>query len=338
VLVATDSAGRTKISSPLTITTLAPAITNQLQIIATEPDSNGITNIGICFTNPSALSGTVIFNLSGVSSGSFLKHSGTPACPSFVSGSSGLRLTPNTTYNYSATASNNGINYSATLTHRTPTPTPTPTPLVPALSLSAQSASSVCAFVSNWNSSVDAWGAWSVSVSAGSAIVSRGDLNGTGSGLTACAKGLSQRQSVTITVTSSRTGSISASASINGSSQTTYESSAPTQYSGTDAYSGIVSPGRQQSWELGFQNAVSVSVVATSPGEASIVAPFSPNPGQNLVAAVADGLLPGQKLYKVIIAVPTNAPRNKLFTLTWTATAPSGQTLVVSGGSFNTGP
>ena len=122
VLVATDSAGRTKVSSPLIITTLTPAATNQLRIIATEPDSSGITQVGVCFTEPSVLSGYINYNIINVASGSFLKHSGTPSCPTFASGSSGLRLTPDTTYNYSATASNNGINYSATLTHRTPPP------------------------------------------------------------------------------------------------------------------------------------------------------------------------------------------------------------------------
>jgi hypothetical protein len=122
VLVATDSAGRTKISSPLTITTLPAAVINQLRIIATGPDSSGITQVGVCFTEPLVLSGYVNYNIIDVASGSFLKHSGTPSCPTFASGSVGLRLTPDTTYNYSATASNNGINYSATLTHRTPPP------------------------------------------------------------------------------------------------------------------------------------------------------------------------------------------------------------------------
>jgi hypothetical protein len=61
-----------------------------------------------------------------VASGSFLKHSGTPSCPSFASGSSGHRLIPDTTYNYSATASNNGINFSATLSFKTPASSWTP--------------------------------------------------------------------------------------------------------------------------------------------------------------------------------------------------------------------
>lgn len=112
----------------------------------------------------------------------------------------------------------------------------------------------------------------------------------------------------------------------------------PIKYSGTDSYSGIVAPGSTQFWESGFQNAVSVSVVASSSGEVSIVAPFSVNSGPNIVTAVGDGMLPGQKLFKVVISVPPNTPRNKLFTLTWTATSSTGQTLVVTEGSFNTGP
>jgi hypothetical protein len=35
---------------------------------------------------------------------------------------------------------------------------------------------------------------------------------------------------------------------------------------------------------------------------------------------------------------PVGTPKNKLFTLTWTATSSTGQTLVVTEGSFNTGP
>jgi hypothetical protein len=112
----------------------------------------------------------------------------------------------------------------------------------------------------------------------------------------------------------------------------------PSKYSGTDAYSGIVSPGRGQFWELGFQNAVSVSVVASSPGETDIVAPFSNNWGGTVVIAVADGMSVGQKLYKAAIYVPVSTPNNKLFTLTWTATSATGHTLVVTEGSFNTGP
>jgi len=112
----------------------------------------------------------------------------------------------------------------------------------------------------------------------------------------------------------------------------------PSKYSGTDAYSGIVPPGSGQFWESGFQNAVSVSVVASSPGEASIVAPFSSSWGGTIVIAVADGMLAGQKLFKAAIFVPVGTPKNKLFTLTWTATSATGQTLVVTEGSFNTGP
>ena len=101
---------------------------NQIQIIVSGPDASGITNVGICFTNPSELTGTVTYNIAGSGSGSFLKHSGTPACPSYASGSSGYRFTPGTTYNYSATASNSGNSWSASVSHKAPgTPTPTPT-------------------------------------------------------------------------------------------------------------------------------------------------------------------------------------------------------------------
>jgi len=93
---------------------------NQMQIIVSGPDADGITSVGICFTNPSELSGWVTYNIENSSSGGFLKHSGTPACPSFASGSTGNRLTPGTTYNYSATASNNGNSFSASTTYTAP--------------------------------------------------------------------------------------------------------------------------------------------------------------------------------------------------------------------------
>jgi len=93
---------------------------NQIQIVVSGPDADGITNVGICFTNPSELSGTVTYNIDNSGSGAFLKHSGTPACPSYASGSSGFRLTSGVTYNYSATASNNGKNFSASISYTAP--------------------------------------------------------------------------------------------------------------------------------------------------------------------------------------------------------------------------
>jgi len=96
------------------------AESNQMKIIVSGPDADGITNVGICFTNPSEMSGSVSYSIEGSSSGSFLKHSETPACPSFASGSTGNRLTSGTTYNYSATASNNGKNFSTSLSYTAP--------------------------------------------------------------------------------------------------------------------------------------------------------------------------------------------------------------------------
>ena len=97
---------------------------NEMQIIVSGPDASGITSVGICFTNPSELTGTVRYNIEGSSSGSFLKHSGTPACHSYASGSTGQRLTPGTTYNYSATASNNGKSWSASTSYTAPAEDP----------------------------------------------------------------------------------------------------------------------------------------------------------------------------------------------------------------------
>ena len=93
---------------------------NQMKIIVSGPDADGITSIGICFTNPSEMSGSVSYSIEGSSSGSFLKHSETPACPSYASGYTGSRLTSGVTYNYSATASNSGKNFSASLSYTAP--------------------------------------------------------------------------------------------------------------------------------------------------------------------------------------------------------------------------
>ena len=177
--------------------------TNTLRIIATEPDSDGITNVGICFTNPSALSGTVTYNISGASSGSFLKHSGTPACPSFASGSTGLRLTPDTTYNYSATASNNGVNYSATLSHRTPAATTLPglTPVFGARTPDYYSPGFKYQ-IANYDPAYT----WTVTSTVGTATINS-------SGLVSVAP-VGAKQSATLTVSTRRTGYTSASASV----------------------------------------------------------------------------------------------------------------------------
>ena len=177
--------------------------TNTLRIIATEPDSDGITNVGICFTNPSALSGTVTYNISGASSGSFLKHSGTPACPSFASGSTGLRLTPDTTYNYSATASNNGVNYSATLSHRTPAATTLPglTPVFGARTPDYYSPGFKYQ-IANYDPAYT----WTVTSTVGTATINS-------TGLVSVAP-VGAKQSATLTVSTRRTGYTSASASV----------------------------------------------------------------------------------------------------------------------------
>jgi hypothetical protein len=114
------SVGIALVSLSLSVTMPTAQADNQIQIVVSGPDADGITNVGICFTNPSELSGWVTYNIENSSSGGFLKHSGTPACPSYASGSSGYRLTPGTTYNYSATASNNGNSFSTSTSYTAP--------------------------------------------------------------------------------------------------------------------------------------------------------------------------------------------------------------------------
>ena len=92
---------------------------NEMQISITGPDADGITNVGICFTNPSELGSSVSFSGTN-SSGAFLVHSGTPSCPNFAAVSTGQRLTSGQTYNFEATATSGGRNYSASRTYIAP--------------------------------------------------------------------------------------------------------------------------------------------------------------------------------------------------------------------------
>lgn len=92
---------------------------NEMQISISGPDADGITSVGICFTNPSELGSSVSYTSTN-SSGSFMVHSGTPSCPSFASGSTGQRLTSGQTYNYEATATSGGRTYSASRTYTAP--------------------------------------------------------------------------------------------------------------------------------------------------------------------------------------------------------------------------
>jgi hypothetical protein len=113
----------------------APAhAANEIRIVVTGPDADGITNIGYCFTDALALSGTVSYVASS-SYGSFLAHSEMPNCPSMVGSSTGQRLTEGTTYVFTVTATNGGNTFTDTLNYTAPaqpaprvSPSPTSTP------------------------------------------------------------------------------------------------------------------------------------------------------------------------------------------------------------------
>jgi len=101
-----------------------------MQIIVSGPDAEGITSVGICFTNPSRLSGSVTVVFGGAAMGGrfgALIHSEMKACPTYLGSYYGYRLTPGTTYNYSATASNNGNSWNASVNHKAPGNPPTAT-------------------------------------------------------------------------------------------------------------------------------------------------------------------------------------------------------------------
>ena len=107
---------------------------NEIRIVVTGPDADGITNIGYCFTDARALSGTVSF-VATSSYGAFLAHSEMPNCPSMVGSSTGQRLTEGTTYAFTVTATNGGNTFTDSLNYTAPAqpaprviPTPTSTP------------------------------------------------------------------------------------------------------------------------------------------------------------------------------------------------------------------
>ena len=91
---------------------------NEPQIAISGPDSDGITSIGICLTNPSEVIGSSVrFSSDYLGSGSFSVHSGTPACPSFGGVSIGQRLTSGQTYIFSASVTVGGQTFSISRTY-----------------------------------------------------------------------------------------------------------------------------------------------------------------------------------------------------------------------------
>ena len=114
------------------MTSVAPAhAANEIRIVVTGPDAEGITNVGYCFTDARSLSGTVSF-VATSSYGAFLAHSEMPNCPSMVGSSTGQRLTEGTTYVFTVTATNGGSTFTDTVNYTAPAqpaPRSTPSPL-----------------------------------------------------------------------------------------------------------------------------------------------------------------------------------------------------------------
>ena len=120
-------------SSWVTIGSFTVRITTpsaSIQVVISPVDSSGITTIGYCFINASAISGTVSTSgtISGpgftgtqsISSGSFLAYSGMPSCPNMVGSASGFRLAAGSTFTASVTAIANGNTYVGSTTFSTP--------------------------------------------------------------------------------------------------------------------------------------------------------------------------------------------------------------------------
>jgi len=149
---------------------------NEIRIVVTGPDADGITNIGYCFTDARALSGTVSF-VATSSYGAFLAHSEMPNCPSMVGSSTGQRLTEGTTYAFTVTATNGGNTFTDSLNYTAPAqpaPRVTPTPMsTPSPESSTASTPSISETVTAPNSKVNV-GIWLISGRT-SEIYGRGD-------------------------------------------------------------------------------------------------------------------------------------------------------------------
>jgi hypothetical protein len=116
---------------------LASSAANTIRLLVSNTSSEGITEIGFCFTNPNELSGYVSYEMSPGGSGSFLKHAGTPSCPTTAAVSFGARLAPLTTYTYSITANNQGKTFSDSITFTTPAAAPPSAAVVQAANIAA---------------------------------------------------------------------------------------------------------------------------------------------------------------------------------------------------------
>jgi hypothetical protein len=113
----------------------------------------------------------------------------------------------------------------------------------------------------------------------------------------------------------------------------------PTMYQFIDPGSVIIPVRSGQTWEIGFKNAISVTLVAKSYGKADITASYaqSCNISTSCVTAVADGDALGKKLYRAMIYPPVDAPRGVLYSLTWIAVSSTGVSTEINSGSFITG-
>jgi hypothetical protein len=114
---------------------------------------------------------------------------------------------------------------------------------------------------------------------------------------------------------------------------------APSMYQFIDPGSVIIPVGRGQSWEIGFQNAATVTLIAKSFGKSDITANYALtcNISTSCVTAVADGDAAGKKLYRATIYPPADSPRGVMYSLTWIAVSSAGLRTEINAGSFITG-
>jgi hypothetical protein len=355
-------------SSWVTIGSFTVRITTpsaSIQVVISPVDSSGITTIGYCFINASAISGTVSTSgtISGpgftgtqsISSGSFLAYSGMPSCPNMVGSASGFRLAAGSTFTASVTAFANGNTYSNS-TKWTTAPAAIVIP-APTMNSSIQNYG-VQTPGRNFTFTFGMTGAVSVSATAsnGATNLNAPFLQGPsgdnwiyatsgGSGGTTGYTG-----SIAIPI-SATPGSYSLTyAATNSAGQTTQfaggsffipipvDPNAPSILStqltnvNTPFNYGADSPGAQILLEAHFANAVSVSLSAIL-GATVITAGFSPGPSGYSFVYRWSANIASDTTYRAALLFLAAQPKGT-YSLTWTVTNQSGMAATFSAGSF----
>jgi hypothetical protein len=334
---ASDAAGNS--SGWVTIGTFTVQIATpqaSIQVVVSPMDASGITNIGYCFNNASAISGTVTTSatISGpgysgtqsIGTGAFLAYSGMPSCPSMVGSSSGFRLAAGSTFTTSVSAVANGVTYTNSTTFTTAAQQ---SQLPFSYSLGTGSSSLVVGTSTTIQMSGGSGTGVNQIVSNSPSVCTISMIAGTNfANVTPLAAGTC---SFTATkapdaqfLLQTGTGSYSVSAP------------APTNpaslVSTTLLGSGLGGAGIIARWQGQFANATSVTLTAAQ-SSTSLTANFSPSPNGNSYVYRYSVYDPSSTTFLASLEMPSSLPRGD-YTITWTVTNQNGATFNFSAGTF----